>query len=111
MSLAASEFIRRFLLHVMPTGLMRIRHFGFLASRCKAPMLAQCRQALGVHKPQPQPPKTTAQWMLTVTGIDIEACPRCGHRPLQSVELPPTRTYDQSSGRGPPHLTADTSRQ
>jgi len=113
MSLAASKFIRRFCLHVLPAGLMRIRHFGFLASRCKTAMLAQCRQALGVSAPQPRPekPGTTAQWMLDLTGIDIEACPCCGHRPLQSVELPPTRMYDQPSGRGPPYPTADTSRQ
>jgi len=102
MSLAASEFIRRFGLHVLPTGLMRIRHFGFLASRCKASMLAQCRRALGAPQPQPQPTKTTAQWMLDLTGIDIEACPRCGHRPLQSVELPPIKPHHQPPRRGPP---------
>jgi len=102
MSLAASEFIRRFCLHVLPTGLMRIRHFGFLASRCKTAMLAQCRQALGVSKPQPQPAKTAAQWMLALTGVDIEACPRCGHKPLQSIELPPIKPHYLPPGRGPP---------
>jgi hypothetical protein len=101
-SLAASEFIRRFCLHVLPTGLMRIRHFGFLASRCKTAMLAQCRQALGVPKPQPQPAKTAAQWMLALTGVDIEACPRCGHKPLQSIELPPIKPHHLPPGRGPP---------
>ena len=108
MSLEASEFIRRFLLHVLPTGLMRIRHFGFLASRCKTAMLAQCRQALGVPPPQRQEPRTTAQWMLDLTGVDIEACPRCGHRPLQSLELPPTRTHYQPPRRGPPDTHTDT---
>jgi hypothetical protein len=38
------EFIRRFLLHVIPKGLMRIRHFGFLANRVKKNALAQCRK-------------------------------------------------------------------
>ena len=109
-SLAASEFIRRFCLHVLPTGLMRIRHFGFLASRCKALMLAQCRQSLGVPKPQPlqKTTKTAAQWMLALTGIDIEACPRCGHRPLQSIELPPTKSHCLQPGRGPPDTHTDT---
>ena len=107
-SLAASEFIRRFLLHVLPTGLMRIRHFGFLASRCKTSMLAQCRQSLGVPKPEPQPPKTAAQWMLALTGIDIEACPRCGHRPLQSIELPPIKRLHLPPRRGPPDTYTDT---
>jgi hypothetical protein len=107
-SLAASEFIRRFLLHVLPTGLMRIRHFGFLASRCKTAMLAQCRRALGVPKPQPQPAQTAAQWMLALTGVDIEACPRCGHRPLQSIELPPTRSHCLPPQRGPPDKHTNT---
>jgi len=108
MSLAASEFIRRFCLHVLPTGLMRIRHFGFLASRCKTAMLAQCRRGLGVAKPQPQPERTAAQWMLALTGVDIEACPRCGHRPLQSIELPPIKTHSLPPRRGPPHTDTDT---
>jgi len=108
MSLEASEFIRRFLLHVLPTGLMRIRHFGFLASRCKTPMLAQCRRALGLPQPQPPLNKTAAQWMLALTGIDIEACPRCGHRPLQSVELPPIKPDHQPPQRGPPSPATHT---
>jgi len=107
-SLTASEFIRRFLLHVLPTGLVRIRHFGFLASRCKTAMLAQCRQGLGVPKPQPQPPKTAAQWMLVLTGVDIEACPCCGHKPLQSVELLPIKPHRLPLQRGPPYTHTDT---
>ncbi len=110
MSLGASEFIRRFCLHVLPRGLMRIRHFGFLASRCKTAMLAQCRRALGAPPPQrrQEPPKTAAQWMLALTGIDIEACPRCGHRPLQSIELPPVNPLCLPPGRGPPYPAGDT---
>ena len=46
MTLEAQEFIRRFLLHVLPDGFMRIRHFGFLANRSKKQALAQCRQLL-----------------------------------------------------------------
>ena len=107
-SLAASEFIRRFCLHVLPTGLMRIRHFGFLASRCKTAMLAQCRRALGAPKLPPQPAKTAAQWMLALTGVDIEACPRCGHRPLQTIELPPIKSHCLPPQRGPPDTHTDT---
>ena len=46
MTLEAQEFIRRFLLHVLPDGFMRIRHFGFLANRSKKQALAQCRKLL-----------------------------------------------------------------
>jgi len=46
MTLAATEFLRRFFLHVLPKGFVRIRHFGFLANRFRAPRLALSRQLL-----------------------------------------------------------------
>ncbi|MFC3391597.1 Putative transposase [Aidingimonas halophila] len=46
--LAGEEFVRRFLLHVLPKGLVRVRHYGFLANRCRRRRLAQIRQALAV---------------------------------------------------------------
>jgi hypothetical protein len=61
MTLDADEFIRRFLLHVLPRGLQRIRHFGFLANRSKKKNIAQCLQLLGAvnrnndSPPAPQP--------------------------------------------------------
>jgi hypothetical protein len=48
MTLRAEEFIRRFLLHALPSSFMRIRHFGFLANRCKGRDLQRCRELLGV---------------------------------------------------------------
>src|SRR5258707_10884602 len=72
------EFIRRFLLHVVPGGFVRIRHFGFLANRTRRAKLARCRALLA------QPPALVATpaesvpaLMLRLTGIDIERCPRC----------------------------------
>ena len=47
MTLPAEEFLRRFLLHVVPRGFMRIRHFGLLANRCRSRHLEQCRKLLG----------------------------------------------------------------
>jgi len=49
MTLSAAEFIRRFLLHVLPNGFRRIRHYGFLANRYRREKLAQCRQLLGMR--------------------------------------------------------------
>jgi hypothetical protein len=46
--------------------------------------------------------------MLALTGIDIDACSRCGHRPLQSIELPPVNLHCLPPGRGPPDAHADT---
>src|SRR5919106_2854510 len=53
MTLDTQEFIRRFLLHILPDGFMRIRHFGFLANRAKKQALAQCRQLLNLDPALP----------------------------------------------------------
>ena len=87
--LDAHTFIKRFLMHVLPSGFVRIRHYGLLANRCKAYSLPLCRQALGQVDPPPPPePKSVAQWMHKWTGIDITRCPACGHQPLERHPLP-----------------------
>jgi hypothetical protein len=55
MTLQATEFIRRFLLHVLPAGFVRIRQFGFLANRARGKKLALCRALLGVLPPAKAP--------------------------------------------------------
>jgi predicted Zn-ribbon and HTH transcriptional regulator len=78
MTLDAEEFIRRFLLHVLPDGFMRVRHFGFLANRTKKHALPQCRKLLGLNPALPQIPKKSAHdLLLELTGIDLSRCPRC----------------------------------
>ena len=47
MQLSGEELIRRFLLHILPKGLMRVRHYGFLANRCRKEKLAKIREVLG----------------------------------------------------------------
>ena len=47
MTVSADEFLRRFLIHVLPKGLVRIRHFGLFANRRRETVLARCRQLLG----------------------------------------------------------------
>jgi len=78
MTLESDEFIRRFLLHVLPDGFMRVRHFGFLANRSKKQNLTQCRELLGIE-PQPNrtPKKSAREVMLEVTGFDVALCPVC----------------------------------
>jgi hypothetical protein len=51
MCLDAQEFVRRFLLHVLPTGFQRIRHYGLLANRYRQIKLDRCRQLLGAPAP------------------------------------------------------------
>lgn len=89
-SLPGEEFIRRFLLHVLPPGFMRIRHYGFLANRAKKTCLAQCREQLGAPAPEPVEAKTVADWIRDLTGTDITRCPHCD-APLDREELSPLR--------------------
>ena len=78
LTLDAQEFIRRFLLHVLPDGFMRIRHFGFLANRSRKLALAQCRKLLKLDPALPQIPKQSAKdLLLKITGIDLTRCPCC----------------------------------
>ena len=77
MTLGAEEFIRRFLLHVIPKGFMRVRHYGFLANHSKD-CLSKCRQLIGLRPAPPPPPRRSIEeWMLALTGIDITRCPLC----------------------------------
>ena len=77
MTLDAHEFIRRFLLHVIPKGFVRVRHSGVLANRSKS-LLSKCRQLLDLYPAVPKlPQKSVHQLMLELTGIDITRCPLC----------------------------------
>jgi hypothetical protein len=78
MALESHEFIRRFLLHVLPEGFMRIRHFGFLANRSKKQALAQCRKLLDLDPALPPSPILSAKdLLLKITGVDLSRCPCC----------------------------------
>jgi hypothetical protein len=69
--LSVDEFLRRFLLHLLPEGFVRIRHFGFLANRRRATTLPLCFQLLGSAPPaKPQ--------ITTVSSSDAWLCPKCG---------------------------------
>ena len=79
LTLEASEFIRRFLLHVLPRGFMRIRHYGLLANRAKRLKLAQARSALDQPPPAPHPsqPESVEAFWLRVAKLDIHQCAHC----------------------------------
>ncbi|MCK5503647.1 MAG: IS91 family transposase [Thermodesulfovibrionia bacterium] len=77
-TLYADEFIRRFLLHVLPDRFMRIRHFGFLANRCKKDNIHRIRELKGVSETVTEKTKkSTQELMLELTGTDITLCPCC----------------------------------
>ena len=77
LTLDVDDFLRRFLLHVLPTRFVRIRYFGLLAPRCRTADLATCRAVLAVASPPPTVPSVTItrSW----------PCPRCG-APMRIVE-------------------------
>jgi hypothetical protein len=89
-TLPAADFIRRFLHHVLPKAFVRVRHYGLLANRGKSGHLQRCRQLLGAAMPTPPPKRTTAQWLLHLTGFDINVCPQCGQQ-LHSTIVPRPR--------------------
>jgi Putative transposase/Transposase zinc-binding domain len=93
LDLEAAEFLRRFLLHVVPDGFVRIRHFGLLANRTRAAKLARARARLAQPPPPPpEPPAPVRVVMLRVSGIDIDRCPVCRLGLLRRVGLlPPAR--------------------
>jgi predicted Zn-ribbon and HTH transcriptional regulator len=97
MTLDAEEFIRRFLLHVIPKGFMRVRHYGFLANHSKG-CLSKCRQLIGL-RPAPPPPlqRSVEELMLALTGIDIHRCPLCQKGTLAWVsQLAASPPWDSS---------------
>jgi hypothetical protein len=79
-SLPAEKFIHRFLAHVLPERFMRIRHYGLLANRGKKERLAHVRRLLGstLVKQADHQPRTAADWMQALLGVDIHQCPSCG---------------------------------
>ncbi|WP_036289122.1 IS91 family transposase [Methylosinus sp. PW1] len=81
MTLDADEFMRRFLIHVLPKGFRRIRHFGFLANARRAQKLAHIRAALDMAEPPPSvEPTDYRERYAMLTGKRIDICPCCGGR-------------------------------
>lgn len=88
-TISGVTFLNRFLKHVLPKGLTRIRHYGFLSNRTKAKDLAACRRLLGAVTPATEPEQSLADWFEELTGIDLTACPQCGCK-LKRIELQAT---------------------
>ena len=83
--LPGTEFVRRFMLHVLPTGIKRIRHYGVLASACKATKLDAARMALQMPPVNPQAVESAQAFMARVLKLDVSKCPCCPHGRLYVV--------------------------
>ncbi len=100
MNLSLDEFLRRFLLHLLPKGFVRIRHFGFLANRRRSTLLPLCLAALGAVPPQTEPEISTAH-----ESNPLWLCPKCGG-PMVIVQR---LTAAQIQLRSPPLVVTVTS--
>ena len=99
MPLSAFEFIRRFLLHILPEGFVKIRHYGILSNRNRKTKLWQARQILCTWYEQVQDEEPTWQELLyRLTGIDPGICPACGKGQMMTKEVLFPKT-----NRSPPH--------
>jgi hypothetical protein len=104
MTLEADEFIRRFLLHVLPDGFQRIRHYGFLGHRVRQAKLALCRQLLGVALtltgvvPRQDKPDYRDLYE-TLTGKSLRECPVCHRGQMVAIAVL------SASDRAPPFAT------
>ena len=95
MTLGADEFLRRFLLHVLPDGFQRIRHYGLLGNRGRATKLVRCRQLL-TTPPPPMPvladlgdPRDRYE---ALTGRSLHRCPVCHTGHMERVGIVPAIT-------------------
>ena len=101
MRLPAAEFTRRFLLHVLPPGLQRIRHYGLLANRTRDAKLERCRELLGVTPPAPteqDPDEDYRDRYLRLTGVSLVDCPACKRGRMVCIET----LLPRPPAQGPP---------
>jgi hypothetical protein len=104
MTLPAEEFIRRFLLHVLPERFVRIRYYGLLANRQRTVNLARCRELLA-DKAAASISAESEDWqarLARLTGKDPTLCPHCGRGHLHRVEDLEPVPHNGATGRGPP---------
>jgi hypothetical protein len=98
MTVEQDEFLRRFLLHLLPKGFVRIRHFGFLANRRRATLLPLCFHLLGAA----QEPPAQQELSSASDSHDLWRCPKCGG-PIKVIER---LTAAEIQLRSPPLLTS-----
>jgi hypothetical protein len=91
-TISAVKFIRRFLLHSLPKGFVKIRYYGFLANRNRKKNLKTIRLSLGLDQPDAKNIVPLEEMMKTITGIDITTCPVCNQGKMQLYdEIPKSR--------------------
>jgi len=94
MTVTGAEFIRRFLMHVLPKGFVRLRHYGLLCNRSKKENMIKCRNLIGCEKYLSVLRNMAADELLKhLYGIDIHECPECGSRRCRQLKARPMVHY------------------
>jgi hypothetical protein len=105
MTLEAAEFIRRFLLHILPSRFVKLRYYGLWGNRKRKVLIPLCRMLLGGSNTEPLKTAKSESWrelFLRLTGMDLSACPACQKgrmhhirilRPWQCNRPPPRMRY------------------
>jgi hypothetical protein len=97
MTLTADEFIRRFLLHILPGGFMKIRYFGFLSHKNKKEAVALIRKLIDKNLKLPEKIKESIiEMMLRLTGTDITCCPKCKKGKMEVIKKLKDHYYNSS---------------
>jgi len=102
LTLKVAEFMRRFLLHVLPYGFIKVRFSGILCNRRKKENLEKCRQILGVAKTEENEEKEPETWQelfQNLTGIDISLCPKCKTGRMEIIAPIPEKLPGYKGGR------------
>ena len=89
MTVSADEFLRRFLLHVLPDSFQRIRHYGLLSNRHRAENLTRCRELLAMPAPIPVPERSYRERWQQLTGHDPLQCPQCRNGKMVRIAILP----------------------
>jgi len=100
--LEATQFIGRFMQHVLPGGFKRIRHYGLIGPAHKAANLAAARAALEAPAPDPVVVESVAEFMKRVASIEWLKCPHCGEGRFVVIEAIPPSPLPRPPPQGPP---------
>ena len=90
MTISADEFIRRFLMHILPSKFVKIRHYGILSNRNRITKLNKCKMILKVSKSKEDREMlklSTAELILKLTGKDICVCPICNGKMIRKEKI------------------------
>jgi hypothetical protein len=92
MTVTVEEFIRRFIMHILPQKFVKIRHYGLLSNRTREAKLKKCRALLGIsitREKENSAKLSLAELLLKLTGIDLTICPCCGEKLASKQKIEP----------------------